>query len=80
MHPTATTHESEHISLPDMDLLNVNEVYAIPGVMQTGNISLPAPILDFRKYGSSKPMENLYWLRGDIERWLKSLRRKGVIR
>jgi hypothetical protein len=55
--------------MTDIELLDIEEVYAVPGVMQSGNRPLPQPFWTLR---SSNGAKHMFWLRGDIERWLAS--------
>ena len=55
--------------MTDIELLDIEEVYAIPGVIQSGNRPLPQPFWTLR---SSNGAKHMFWLRGDIERWLAS--------
>jgi hypothetical protein len=55
----------------EIDLLDIKEVYEVPGVMQLGD-TLPKPYFDFRKIAPKGTCRtsHLYWLRRDIEKWV----------
>ncbi len=59
-------------SLPALDLLDIQEVTALPGVRQCRS-PLPPPYMDLSKLSPKRenPLAHRYWLRGDIERWLE---------
>lgn len=58
--------------IPELDLLTIQEVTALPGVRQATS-PLPPPYMDLSKFAlkSGNPFALRYWLRGDIERWLE---------
>ena len=65
--------DNDLVVAPSIELLSLQEVYSVPGVMATGNQPLPKPYLDFRRH--AKPgyrHELMFWLRGDIEEWVKT--------
>ncbi len=76
-----TTIESKEVltdeasPLPDMELLNIVEVFNVPGVMQTGNIPLPAPFMNLSKGAPRHALKLnfMFWLRKDIEEWVNKI-------
>lgn len=59
----------------ELELLDFQGVYSMPGAMDTGRNPPPKPFMDFR---DSMPkwdngLNHLYWLKKDIEEWISSI-------